>query len=68
MKMSSNLSKNKLQEYSFLLESNLSDIVVSFKELFNHIETIDIYSGNENIPFLEKDEKFQKLLLSEFLT
>ena len=68
MKMSSNLPKNKLQEYSFLLESNLSDIVVSFKELFNHIKTIDIYSGNENIPFLEKDEEFQKLLLSEFLT
>ena len=68
MKMSSNISKNRFQGYSFLLETNLSDIVVSFNELFNHIETIDIYSGNENIPFLKKDDEFQKLLLSEFLT
>ncbi len=68
MKMSSNLSKNRFQGYSFLLETNLSDIVVSFKELFNHVKTIDIYPGNENIPFLEKNEEFQNLMLSEFLT
>ena len=68
MKMSSNTSKNRFQGYSFLLETNLSDIVVSFKELFSHVKTIDIYPGNENIPFLEKDEEFQRLLLSEFLT
>ena len=68
MKMSSNLSKNRFQGYSFLLESNLSDIVVSFKELFSHAKTIDIYPGNENIPFKEKDEEFQRLLLSEFKT
>ena len=66
--MSSNTSKGKLQDYSFLFESNLSDFVISFKELFNHIKTIDIYSGNENIPFCEKDEEFQRILLSEFKT
>lgn len=54
--MSSNTSKSRLQDYSFLFESNLSDFVISFKELFNHIKTIDIYSGKENIPFREKDE------------
>jgi hypothetical protein len=65
--MSSNTSKNRFQDYLFLFESNLSDFVISFKELFNHInEPIDIYSGNEDIPFLEKDEEFQRLLLSEF--
>ncbi|MHA1479497.1 MAG: hypothetical protein ACTSPU_14985 [Promethearchaeota archaeon] len=66
--MSSNTSKSRLQDYSFLFESNLSDFVISFKELFNHIKTIDIYSGKENIPFREKDEEFQRLLLSEFKT
>jgi len=66
--MSSNTSKNKLHEYSFLFDSNLSDFIISFKELFNHVKTIDIYSGKENIPFREKDEEFQRLLLSEFKT
>ena len=64
--MSSNTSKNRLQDYSFLFELNLSDFIISFEEFFNHIKTIDIYSGNENIPFREKDEEFQRLLLSEF--
>ncbi len=66
--MSSNISKNRFHGYSFLLESNLSDIIISFKELFNQIKALDIYSGYENIPFLEKDKEFQNLLLSEFLT
>lgn len=68
MKMSSNLSKKRFQGYSFLLESDLSDIIISFKELFNQIKAIDIYTGKENIPFLEKNEEFQRLLLSEFKT
>jgi len=64
--MSSNKSEGRLHDYSFLIESNLSDFVISFKELFNHAITIDIYSGKEDIPFQEKDEEFQRLLLSEF--
>ena len=64
--MSSNTSESRHHDYSFLLESNLSDFVISFKELFNHIIIIDIYSGNDGIPFREKDEEFQRLLLSEF--
>ena len=64
--MSSNTSKIRLQDYSFLFESHLSDFTISFNELFNHIKAIYIYSGNENIPFRERDEEFQKLLLSEF--
>ncbi|NVM17035.1 MAG: hypothetical protein HWN80_04915 [Candidatus Lokiarchaeota archaeon] len=65
--MSSNTSKKRLQDYSFLFEYNLSDFIISFKELFKHIKASDIYSGNENIPFQENDKKFQKLLLSEFI-
>lgn len=64
--MSSNTFKSRLQDYSFLFESNLSDFIISFQELFNQVKTIDIYSGNENIPFREKDKEFQRLLLSEF--
>jgi len=66
--MSSNTFKSRLQDYSFLFESNLSDFIISFQELFNQVKTIDIYSGNENIPFREKDKEFQRLLLSEFKT
>ena len=66
--MSSNTFKSSLQDYSFLFESNLSDFIISFQELFNQVKTIDIYSGNENIPFREKDKEFQRLLLSEFKT
>ena len=64
--MSSNLSKSKLQDNSSVFEADLSDFIISFKEFFNHIKTIDIYSGNEEIPFREKDKEFQRLLLSEF--
>lgn len=66
--MSSNTFKSSLQDYSFLFESNLSDFIISFQKLFNQVKTIDIYSGNENIPFREKDKEFQRLLLSEFKT
>ena len=64
--MSLNTSKSRLQDNSSVFEAVLSDLIISFKELFNHIKTIDIYSGNEDIPFREKDEEFQRLLLSEF--
>jgi len=64
--MSIKESGKKFYNNYFLLEFELSDAVVSFKELLNYIGTKDIYSGNESIPFHEKDKEFQRLLLSEF--
>ncbi|MHA2287146.1 MAG: hypothetical protein ACXABG_00040 [Promethearchaeota archaeon] len=64
--MSIYTSKSKHQDYSYFLDSDLSDIIISFEEMFYQFKAIDIYSGNENIPFLERDEEFKKILLSEF--
>jgi len=60
------MSKSKNHKNYFQSEYELSEIMISFKELINQIKAIDIYSGKENIPFREKDEEFQRLLLSEF--
>ena len=60
------MSKSKNHNNRFQLEYELSDIMISFKDLIHKIKTIDIYSGKEKIPFREKDEEFQRLLLSEF--
>ncbi len=64
--MSIKVSDKKFYNNYFLLEFELSDAVVSFKELLRYIGTKDIYSGNESIPFHEKDKEFQRLLFSEF--
>ena len=66
--MSSKLSNKNIYNNYFMLEFELSDVVVSFKELLSYVGTKDIYSGNESIPFQEKDEEFQRILLSEFET
>ena len=66
--MSSNTSKSKVFEDNHETEYKLSEIVITFKDLINRIEILDIYSGNEDIPFREKDEEFQRLLLGEFKT
>ncbi len=53
--MSSKISDKKFHNNYFKLELELSDIVVSFRELLSYIGTKDIYSGSESIPFQEKD-------------
>jgi len=62
--MSIKVSDKNFYNNYFLFE--LSDVVISFKELLRYIGTKDIYSGNESVPFHEKDKEFQRLLLSEF--
>ena len=66
--MKSNTSKNKESDDQFKLEYKLSEIIISFKELIKRIPHLDVYTGDENIPFSKKKAEFRKILLSEFLT
>ena len=65
--MSSKASNKKFHNNYFMFELELSDTIVSFKELLGYIGAEDIYSGKEDIPFREKVVEFQKIMLSEFI-
>jgi len=61
--MSSNTSESNVR-----LEVELSEIIISFKDLINHIKSKYVYTGEENIPFSKKEAEFRRILISEFLT
>ena len=65
--MSSKTSDGKIHNNYLMLELELSKAIVSFKELLSYIEAEDVYSGNEETPFREKNIEFQKILISEFI-
>jgi len=44
-----------------------SNAIIPFSDFFHKIELLDVYSGNESIPFADKDSEFKKILLTEFL-
>ncbi len=68
--MSSNKLLNtfdeKIQKEIFEMHLNLSEIVIPFSKLFRKYETSDIYSGNEKIPFKERDPEYKMILRQEF--
>ena len=66
--MSSKTSGGKNHNNYIMLELELSEAIVSFKELLSYIEAEDIYSGKEETPFREKQTEFQKIMLSEFIS
>ena len=66
--MSSKISGRKFHKHNLMLELEISDTIVSFKELLGYIGAEDIYSGKEEIPFRKRNIEFQKILLSEFET
>lgn len=66
--MSFNSIKNKVYEDHFGWGYKISEIIISFKELINKDPSLDIYNGEENIPFSKKEAEFQNILISEFLT
>jgi hypothetical protein len=57
----------KFNNNHFMVELELTDTIVSFKELFGYLGKEDIYSGKENLPFREKHVEFQKIMLNEFM-
>jgi len=64
--MSSKVSDRKFHKNYLMLALELSDTFISFKELLGYTGAKDIYSGKEEIPFREKINEFQKIMLSEF--
>lgn len=65
--MSSKSSGRKFHNNYFMVELELSDTIVSFKELFGYLGKEDIYSGREDLPFREKHVEFQKIMVNEFI-
>jgi len=45
----------------------ISSIIIPFSSIIKKKIPTDIYSGEEDIPFIKKDPKFRKILLQEFL-
>ena len=45
---------------------NLSKTIVSFSIYFNKSSSDDIYTGDEEIPFSERDKEFKAILRQEF--
>ncbi|KKN52278.1 hypothetical protein LCGC14_0614410 [marine sediment metagenome] len=47
-------------------QSNISKAVIPFSKIFKSPKPVDIYSGNESIPFKERDPNFKLILRHEF--
>jgi len=47
---------------------NISNLIIPFSIIFRKESPQDIYSGDENVVFKEKNLKFQQILVSEFLS
>ncbi|MFX0000815.1 MAG: hypothetical protein ACFE9Q_14195 [Candidatus Hodarchaeota archaeon] len=47
--------------------SNISNLIIPFSIIFKSDTPSDIYSGEERIPFEEKNPEFKQILISEFL-
>jgi hypothetical protein len=50
------------------VDVDYSKIVIPFSTVFKSIKSRDIYSGNEKIPFKERDQGFKMILKHEFST
>ena len=46
--------------------SDISNIIIPFSKVFKNKTKLDIYSGKEKIPFVERDPDFKKILRQEF--
>ncbi|MFX0021964.1 MAG: hypothetical protein ACFE9S_06530 [Candidatus Hermodarchaeota archaeon] len=47
---------------------NISNLIIPFSIIFKKQNPPDIYSGQENLTFEEKNSKFQQILISEFIS
>lgn len=47
-------------------EVDISQLVIPFSKVFKPYKANFIYSGNENIPFKEKETEFKMILRQEF--
>jgi hypothetical protein len=49
------------------LVPDISQLIIPFSVAFNINHAPDIYTGEEIIPFRERDSQFKELLINEFL-
>jgi len=49
-----------------VLNVDYSKIVIPFSKVFKAYKQRDIYSGNEKIPFKEREQEFRMILKHEF--
>ena len=47
---------------------NISNLIIPFTVIFKKKKLPDIYSGEKNLTFKEKNSTFQQILLFEFLS
>jgi hypothetical protein len=47
-------------------ERYFSQIVIPFSKMFNRYKSRDIYSGEEKIPFKDRNQEFKMILRQEF--
>lgn len=45
---------------------DFSKIVIPFSKIIGSLKPIDIYSGDESIPFKDRDPEFRMILRQEF--
>ncbi len=50
----------------FNLDYDISELVIPFSKAFKSNKPRDVYSGNENIPFKERETEFKVILRREF--
>lgn len=53
-------------EKAFNQNIDFSKIVIPFSKIIGSFNPRDIYSGNENIPFKEREPEFRMILRQEF--
>lgn len=47
--------------------SDITNLIIPYSTMFKKSESSDIYSGEEIIPFNERDSEFKQILIYEFL-
>lgn len=50
----------------FNLDYDISELVIPFSIAFKSFKLKDIYSGNERIPFKEREPEYKMILRQEF--
>jgi len=51
----------------YITSLDLSKIIIPFSEFFSIKRKCDVYSGNENIPFKDREAEYKSIILKEFL-
>ncbi len=69
--MSIGILNNEVQEIEPEVEIseknlNISDLAIPFSIVFKRNHSPDIYNGEENIDFNDKDIEFKEILINEF--